>query len=97
MLESLLNRWSNLTRCTGGQPQKTSGLGYLCKIWIVQIGSKIDDAGGFHFQFHKRQRAIVEDNKFDRSRNWRSESRSPISIVRPPSPDKRHNLTVRDD
>jgi hypothetical protein len=66
MLESLRNHGLYLIRCFGREPQEIRGLRHLCETWVVQVGSKIDDAGGFHFQLHKRQRVVLEDNHLDR-------------------------------
>ena len=36
------------------------------EVRIGQIGAVGDDPGGFHFQFHERQRAVTEHNDLDR-------------------------------
>src|SRR5262245_24879540 len=66
MLESLRNHRSNLLRCFGPEPKETRGLRHLCEIWVVQVRSKIENAGGLHFQLNKSQRPVVEDNHLDR-------------------------------
>src|SRR4030095_16087480 len=66
MLESLRDHGLYLIRCFGRQPKETRGLRHLCKIWVVQVCSKIEDTGCLHFQFDKGQRVVLEDNHLDR-------------------------------
>ncbi len=66
MLESLRNHGHYLIRCFGRESKETCGVCDLREIWVVQICSKIDDAGCFHFQLHKSQRVVLEDNHLDR-------------------------------
>jgi len=88
ILESLRNhRFNCSTWCLGPEPEETRRLRHLCEIWVDQVCSKINDAGGFHFQLDKSQRIILEDNHLDRQLQLLKQSRSPMSIVKPPSPD----------
>ena len=66
MAERLPDHRFNLIRRFGPEPQDACGLGHLREIRVMQVGSKIEDAGGLHFQFDKGQGTVVEDDHLDR-------------------------------
>src|SRR5260370_36912978 len=65
MLERPGNHRRGLLRRFGCESKESRGLGHLCEIWVIQAGSKINDAGGLHFQLDKGQRVVLEDNQLD--------------------------------
>src|SRR5689334_25363473 len=54
MFDSLRNHWFYLLRSLRSQSENSSSFGHRGEIRIVQISSKINEAGRFHFQFNKR-------------------------------------------
>ena len=66
MLECLCDHRSNLIRRFRSQPEEAGCLGHLCKIRIMQVCGKFQDAGRLHFQFDERQGIVLEDNNLDR-------------------------------
>jgi hypothetical protein len=65
VLESFSDHRSNVLWCFCGESEHLGRLGQLCKIRILQIGSKVDEASRFHFQFNKGETIISEDDDFD--------------------------------
>jgi len=65
MLKSLSKHRANVFGSLRPESHHPGGLGQLRKIRILQIGSKIDEAGRFHFQFDKGENIISEDDDFD--------------------------------
>ena len=66
VLKSFRDHRSNVLWSFRGESEHPGGLGQLCKIRILQIGSKVDEASRFHFQFDKGEIIISEDDDFDR-------------------------------
>jgi hypothetical protein len=62
MLHSLGDHRSNLIRSFRRQSQETSCFGNLCEVRVIKVCCEIEDANCLHFQFHKGQRVILEDN-----------------------------------
>src|SRR5580658_1601852 len=47
------------------QTQDTGGLGQFCKVWVLEIRSKINKACRLHFELNKSERIVLEDHNFD--------------------------------
>src|SRR5580658_6784266 len=47
------------------QTQDTGGLGQFCKVWVLEIRSKINKACRLHFELNKGERIVLEDHNFD--------------------------------
>src|SRR5580704_1189213 len=54
VLQSLRNRWLYLVRRSHRQSQNSGPFGDLREIRALQVGCKLEEAGGLLLQFHKR-------------------------------------------
>ncbi len=63
------------------------GAGHGGEIGVLKVRAQLDEAGRLHLQRHEAENAIVEDHGLDRKILLLERDRSPISMVKPPSPD----------
>ena len=94
MPECLLDHRPDLIRRFGAEPENSGRLSHFCEIRILKSVAKSRMPAAFISSSTKASEPLLKTISLTGTFNWRSESKSPMSMANPPSP-KGNDLAAR--